>query len=44
MIGNAPAGNVAANREFTTRETDLFGEKYPTATLQALGLLKGKKK
>jgi virulence factor Mce-like protein len=44
VIGNAPAGDVSANRELTTRETDLFAEKYPAATLRALGLLKGTKK
>jgi virulence factor Mce-like protein len=51
MIGNAPAGDVASNRELTTREQGLFGETYPSATLKSLGLatakttpVKGKKK
>ena len=40
VIGNAPASDVSNNREITSRETDLFGEKYPAATLQALGIAK----
>jgi phospholipid/cholesterol/gamma-HCH transport system substrate-binding protein len=47
MIGNVPAADVLRSREFTTRETNLFAEKYPEATLRALGLVsasKGKKK
>jgi ABC-type transporter Mla subunit MlaD len=44
QIGHAPAGSVSTNRELTSREQDLFGEPYPSATLQALGLNKGKKK
>jgi ABC-type transporter Mla subunit MlaD len=36
--GNLPASSVATNREFTTREQNLYGEKYPSATLAALGL------
>jgi virulence factor Mce-like protein len=40
-IGNLPAANVENNREFTSREDNLYGEKYKEATLQALGL--GKK-
>ena len=36
------AGGSTNNRELTTREQNLFGEKYPSATLKALGL-KGKK-
>ncbi len=41
--GKAVFGHAAAsenNREFTSREQNLLGEKYPTATLKALGLLK----
>ena len=38
VIGNLPAGSTATNRELTTREQNLFGEKYPTATLKDLGL------
>jgi virulence factor Mce-like protein len=44
VIGNAPAGSVAKSREITSRSTNLFGETYPSATLTALGLQKGKKK
>jgi virulence factor Mce-like protein len=43
-VGNLPASAVAKNREVTSRELDLFGEKYPSATLKALGLSKGKRK
>ncbi len=39
-IGNLPASDVSDNREITTREDDLFGEKYPATTLKALGLAK----
>jgi virulence factor Mce-like protein len=44
-IGNAPGG-IGAEHEQTKRENNLFGEKYPQATLEALGLAgsKGKKK
>ena len=44
VIGNLPAASVTNNRELTSREQDLFGEKYPSTTLKALGLAKGKKK
>jgi virulence factor Mce-like protein len=37
-VGNLPASDVTNNREITTREQDLFGNKYPAATLKALGL------
>ena len=43
VIGNLPASDVTNNRELTGREQNLYGEKYPSATLEALGL-KGKKK
>ncbi len=33
---------VDNGREFTSREENLFGEKYPEATLKALGIKKGK--
>jgi virulence factor Mce-like protein len=36
--GNASPANVDKNREFTSREQDLFGEKYPAATLKDLGI------
>jgi hypothetical protein len=38
VIGNLPASSVTKNREFTSREQNLYGEKYPASTLQALGL------
>jgi hypothetical protein len=40
VVGNLAAGSVAPNREFTTREQNLFGERYPAATLADLGLIK----
>jgi hypothetical protein len=43
VVGNLPAGGATNNRELTSREQNLFGEKYPSATLKALGLSKGKK-
>jgi hypothetical protein len=42
-IGNLPAGDVENNRELTSREEDLFGNKYPAETLKALGLAKAAK-
>ncbi len=44
-IGNTPGG-VGSEHEATERQNNLFGEKYPQATLEALGLAgsKGKKK
>jgi hypothetical protein len=39
VIGNVP-GATGTNHEFTSRDQNLYGEKYPTATLQALGLEK----
>jgi len=39
-LGNAPESSD--NREITTREENLYGEKYPAATLKALGLAKPK--
>jgi virulence factor Mce-like protein len=41
VLGNLPPADVASNREITTREQNLFGERYPSATLKDLGL-KGK--
>jgi virulence factor Mce-like protein len=38
--GNTPAGNSFTNRELTGREQNVFGEKYPAATLKDLGLAK----
>jgi virulence factor Mce-like protein len=45
VIGNLP-GNVGANHEETKREENLYSEKYPSQTLEALGLTgsKGAKK
>jgi virulence factor Mce-like protein len=37
-IGNAPASEVAASRELTSRNQNLYGEPYPAATLKSLGL------
>jgi ABC-type transporter Mla subunit MlaD len=36
--GNNAAANVDKNRELTSREQNLFGEKYPAATLKDLGI------
>jgi ABC-type transporter Mla subunit MlaD len=36
--GNLPPSSVGTAREITTREQNLFGEKYPASTLQALGI------
>jgi virulence factor Mce-like protein len=44
VIGNAPASAVSKHREFTSRSQNLYGEPYPSSTLTALGLTKGKKK
>jgi ABC-type transporter Mla subunit MlaD len=44
VVGNLPEGASTNNRELTSREQNLFGEKYPSATLKALGLSTGKKK
>ena len=44
VIGNVPAGDVANNREITSREDGLLGEKYSPAVLKALGLAKPKPK
>ncbi len=41
-IGNVPGGVGTARTEKTTREEDLFGEKYPAQTLEALGLKSSK--
>jgi phospholipid/cholesterol/gamma-HCH transport system substrate-binding protein len=44
ITGNLPPGSTSSNRELTSREQNLFGEKYPSSQLQALGLSgKGKK-
>jgi virulence factor Mce-like protein len=41
---NLPARALSTSRELTTREQNLFGEKYPPETLKALGLTKAKAK
>jgi virulence factor Mce-like protein len=38
VTGNLPAGASTSNRELTSREQGLFGERYPSSTLKALGL------
>jgi virulence factor Mce-like protein len=38
-IGNVPVSDVEDNREITSREDNLFGQKYPEATLKALGIV-----
>jgi virulence factor Mce-like protein len=38
VIGHA--ASASSNREITNREENLFGEKYPAATLKSLGLVK----
>jgi len=46
VAGKAVFGHAAEsenNRELTSREQNLLGEKYPTATLEALGLAKAPK-
>jgi ABC-type transporter Mla subunit MlaD len=42
VIGNA--AKVEPGTEFTSRSQNLYGETYPSSTLKALGLSKGKKK
>jgi len=44
VIGNVPASNVANSREITSREDNVFGEKYSPEQLKALGLAKPKPK
>lgn len=41
VIGNVP-GNVGTKHEETTREENLYSEKYPQQTLEALGLQSSK--
>jgi virulence factor Mce-like protein len=38
VLGNLPSSKVTNNREISTREQNLFGEKYPSSTLRDLGL------
>jgi hypothetical protein len=44
VLGNLPAASVGTSREFTSRDQNLFGEKYSTATLKDLGLTKPAKR
>jgi virulence factor Mce-like protein len=44
QIGNLPASDVTDNREITSREDDLFGNKYSPTTLNALGIATPKPK
>ena len=43
VIGNAP-GNAGTTHEATTRELNLFGQPYPSATLKDLGVVGAKEK
>jgi len=38
VVANLPPASVSTNRELTTREQNLYGEKYPASTLRDLGL------
>jgi virulence factor Mce-like protein len=40
IVGNLPASSVSTNRELTTREQNLYGEKYSGTQLTQLGLAK----
>lgn len=46
VVGHAPSTRKGTETEKTSRETDVFGNKYPPSTLEALGLKssKGSKK
>jgi virulence factor Mce-like protein len=43
-IGNLPASEVSSNRELTSREDNLFGEKYSAEQLKDLGVSTAVKK
>jgi hypothetical protein len=43
IVGNLPLSLVAKDRELTSRSVNLYGEKYPAATLQALGVAEAPK-
>src|SRR5207248_2896475 len=34
VIGNVPPSDVSTNREITSREQNLFGDRYPSSTLK----------
>jgi ABC-type transporter Mla subunit MlaD len=38
VLGTLPAASVGKNRELTSRDQSLSGEKYPSATLKDLGI------
>ncbi len=44
QLNNLPAASIGKNRELTGRSQNLFGETYPAAQLQALGLQKAEAK
>ncbi len=44
QVGNLPAADVEKGAEVTKRSQNLYGETYPSSTLKALGLTKGKGK
>jgi len=44
VLGNLPAASVAKNREITTREQNLFGQKYSPEQLKNLGISTAKPK
>jgi virulence factor Mce-like protein len=44
VFGNLPAASVATNREVTSREENLFGQKYPAQQLKDLGISTAPKK
>jgi virulence factor Mce-like protein len=44
VVGNNAPANVFTNREFSSREQDVAGEKYPAATLKDLGISTAPKK
>jgi ABC-type transporter Mla subunit MlaD len=44
VLGNLPAGSIGANREITSREENLFGQKYSAEQLKSLGVSTAKPK
>lgn len=44
VLGNLPASSVAGNREITSREENLFGQKYSAEQLKDLGISTAKPK
>jgi virulence factor Mce-like protein len=39
VFGNQPVSSLSSNRELTSREQDIYGEKYPATTLADLGIV-----